>query len=206
MRRNRITRQSRISIWDICKTLIFFGLIAAAIAWLDQKNARTFTERTQAIDGDTLVAGREKLRLAGIDAPEIEQLCDSRAGKWPCGRRARGALRSLTKLPDFRCRTHGIDKYDRWLVTCFAGNQNINELLVEQGWAVDYGGYGTAEKQARVARKGIWRGAFDTPQEWRRLNKGDLAVSLDVNQNWINSATNRVRGLWHTITTDGISE
>ena len=206
MRRSRTIRRSKISIWDICRTLIFFGLIVAAIAWLDQKTGRTFTGTTYVIDGDTLVASQEKLRLAGIDAPEIEQFCSSQAGKWPCGRRARGALRNLTKLPDFKCRTHGIDKYDRWLVTCFAGKQNINELLVEQGWAVDYGGYGTAEKQARVARNGIWRGAFNTPQEWRRLNKGDLADSLDVNQNWISSATNRARGFWRTITTDGISK
>ena len=30
------------------------------------------------------------------------------------------------------------------------------------------GGYGVAEAEARAEKRGIWRGSFDRPQDWRR--------------------------------------
>jgi endonuclease YncB( thermonuclease family) len=41
---------------------------------------------------------------------------------------------------------------------------------VREGHAVDYyqGGYQAAEREARTARRGLWRGDFERPQDWRR--------------------------------------
>ena len=44
--------------------------------------------------------------------------------------------------------------------------------MVGAGWALVVGGvapeYAGAEKAARAARRGIWRGEFVTPWEWRK--------------------------------------
>lgn len=47
----------------------------------------------RAIDGDTLQVGDTRLRLHGIDAPELRQTCEDSAGEaWACGRRAASEL------------------------------------------------------------------------------------------------------------------
>jgi endonuclease YncB( thermonuclease family) len=42
--------------------------------------------------------------------------------------------------------------------------------MVREGFAVDYmrGGYKAAEAEARAAKRGIWAGEFDRPQDYRR--------------------------------------
>src|SRR5262245_60918266 len=47
------------------------------------------------VDGDTLVLDGERLRLQGIDAPELDQTCVVGDHVLPCGRRARDALARL---------------------------------------------------------------------------------------------------------------
>lgn len=38
-------------------------------------------------DGDSLRVGDNRIRLFGIDAPEIDQVCDKPSGRWDCGKR-----------------------------------------------------------------------------------------------------------------------
>jgi endonuclease YncB( thermonuclease family) len=40
-------------------------------------------------DGDTLVIGKQKIRLQGIDAPELYQTCEENQQSYPCGRQAK---------------------------------------------------------------------------------------------------------------------
>ena len=48
---------------------------------------------TRVSDGDSLRSGPLKIRLHGIDAPELKQTCaDSTGAPWPCGRAARDAM------------------------------------------------------------------------------------------------------------------
>lgn len=45
------------------------------------------------VDGDTVEIGQVKIRLAGIDAPETDQVClDAKGEKWACGIAARDEL------------------------------------------------------------------------------------------------------------------
>ena len=41
------------------------------------------------------------------------------------------------------------------------------------GYAIDFmkGGYGAAEAEARAAKRGIWRGEFERPGDWRAKNR-----------------------------------
>jgi len=127
----------------------------------------------QAVDGDTLRAGSQRIRLSGIDAPELAQTCrDARGQAWSCGAAARSRLAALVAQGGVTCTKRGEDRYGRMLATCSAaGIADIGEAMVRDGHALNYGrytsGYAGAEREARVARRGLWQGEFDNPEDWR---------------------------------------
>lgn len=94
-------------------------------------------------DGDTVrltvdlgfhvALSRAKLRLYGIDAPEV------RGPARRDGLAARMALRELLAgAQDIRIRTlkDKQGKFGRWLVIIYADGVNVNRWLVEKGFAV----------------------------------------------------------------------
>jgi endonuclease YncB( thermonuclease family) len=131
---------------------------------------------TRVSDGDTLrlrVGRREvKIRLHGIDAPEAQQICRGAKGEcYACGREAQTALQRMVEGHAVRCRPTGGSSYKRKVATCFAGGINLNQAMVERGWAFAYRRYSTAyvkaEEAAKRAQRGLWSGAFVTPESWR---------------------------------------
>jgi len=71
------------------------------------------------------------------------------------------------------CSARGRDRYGRTLAICSAGDiADLGEALVRDGYAVDYRRYTSdylaAEDEARAARRGIWQGDFERPEDWRR--------------------------------------
>lgn len=172
-------------------TVVLLGAMGWAVLELDRRNATVLTGPFFAVDGDSLRKDDRRLRLIGIDAPEARQICNRSGRDWACGRAATGALRAMLRQGGAVCTTAGLDKYQRWLVRCEAQGVSINAEMVRQGWAVDYGGYGREEGEARRERVGLWSSEFETPQEWRRAQRGD--VGLDHGGvTWMD----RARGLW----------
>jgi len=123
-------------------------------------------------DGDSLVIGGERVRLAGIDAPELAQICTRDGTSYACGRDARMALEELVDGKAISCRHRERDRYGRILGYCDAGGVDLNREMVRAGWAVAYGDFDGVEREARQASRGIWAGAFDRPQEWRQQHGG----------------------------------
>lgn len=131
----------------------------------------------RAVDGDTLRAQHQgqdrRIRLAGIDAPELRQTCRDANGRgWSCGAAARMRLSALVARGPVACTPRGEDRYGRLLATCSSGDvADIGAALVRGGYAVNYGrytsDYAAAEGEARAARRGVWQGAFDNPEDWR---------------------------------------
>lgn len=125
-----------------------------------------------AIDGDSLRSPNEEIRLIGIDAPELFQTCrDEHDRVWACGREAHSFLQSLVSRGALTCTSNSTDRYGRKLATCSAGPiADVGEAMVRGGHAVKFmdGRYDAAEAEARGAKRGIWRGSFERPQEWRR--------------------------------------
>ena len=159
--------------------LLFFGIlfIAAAIGakafWRESAPPR-LSLNVHVIDGDSLRTASEEIRLVGIDAPELRQTCrDAQSREWSCGRAAKARLAELVAQGDVACTARGRDRYGRTLAVCSARNvPDLGEVMVREGYAVnfaiDYGGYPVAEREAQSARAGIWQGDFERPKDWRR--------------------------------------
>lgn len=130
------------------------------------------------IDGDSLRAGNgAEYRIFGIDAPELKQTCEEANGReWLCGRAAKVRLTKLIKGGGVTCEIKSTDRYSRNIAVCSAnGVPDLGEALVRDGYAIDLGGqtgyaYADAESKARKAKRGIWRGTFQRPGEWREDN------------------------------------
>jgi endonuclease YncB( thermonuclease family) len=131
------------------------------------------------LDGDTIVVARQHVRLLGIDAPEDGQTCEAAGQEWPCGDAAGTALSKLTAEHEVVCRAPARDRYRRLLGTCFVGDLNLNAEMVRLGYALPWiprGGvpgpdYGAEAKEARSARRGMWRGQFVEPWVWRHQRR-----------------------------------
>jgi endonuclease YncB( thermonuclease family) len=124
------------------------------------------------IDGDTIDMAGSRIRLEGIDAPEINQTCTDAGNRaWPCGRAAARDLIDHLAGKQLKCESSGLDRYRRVLAVCvLPDGSDVNAWLVQQGWALAYGyssPYRAEEAQAHAARRGIWAGSFMPPWEWR---------------------------------------
>lgn len=147
--------------------VLLFGGAAYIAARLDPLPPR-FSGIAQAADGDSLRLRGDRIRLKGIDAPELDQICWDMAGQgWPCGRAARASLEVLLGQGPADCQPLGEDKYGRTLAICAVGGQDLGATLVAEGMAIAYGDYDAEEAEARSADRGIWRGRFVDPRQWR---------------------------------------
>ncbi|MEP9369254.1 thermonuclease family protein [Xanthobacter sp. VNH20] len=144
--------------------LLGLAALAALLTRADEVAGPAF-----AIDGDTLRILDLRVRLDGIDAPELAQTCEAAGTSWPCGAEARRRLEELLAVPLVTCRLRGTDVYGRRLGTCTATGQDIALVLVREGLALAVSGPAAraAQEDAQRARRGLWRGRFQRPAEWR---------------------------------------
>ncbi len=135
-----------------------------------------------AIDGDSLRRDDVDFRLHGIDAPELHQTCMNEAGgDYPCGREAQRALSQLVRGATLSCPAIDTDRYGRVVATCQGGGRDVNGEMVRLGWAIAYRkhshSYIDEENEAREARRGIWQGAFESPEQWRAGHRQTIVRS-----------------------------
>lgn len=129
---------------------------------------------TKVTDGDSLRSGKLKIRLFGIDAPEIKQNCtDADGTSWACGIAARTAVDEMVGTgAKIECHLRDVDRYGRLVMQCFHQGRDIADLLVRAGLALSYRTYSphyiAAETAAKAAGRGMWQGSFMPPWEWRK--------------------------------------
>lgn len=78
------------------------------------------------IDGDTLRIGTERIRLRGINAPELNE---------PGGEAARQRLEQLLRDGPIRIIPYGQDVYGRTIADVFVNGRNVVEVLRQEGYA-----------------------------------------------------------------------
>ncbi|MGO4704477.1 thermonuclease family protein [Microvirga sp. 2MCAF38] len=150
--------------------LLALGLAALAHA-VFEPSEREIEGSAYVVDGDTLHMQGKAIRLKGIDAPELHQLCRRQGKIYRCGEDARTALAALISDRIVQCHSAGRDRYQRVLAACTVDGDDIGARLVGDGFAVSYGDYRFQETRARLNGAGLWAGEFERPQDWRRQNE-----------------------------------
>lgn len=130
------------------------------------------------VDGDTIdVATVGRVRLLGIDAPEVGRGSDTSA---PFAREAQQRLSGLLAQRWVRLEYEAgpVDRYSRRLAYVFLEDGGfVNELLVREGLArvvarqglTRLGELKRAEAAAQASRRGIWGDRPSIPSETYRL-------------------------------------
>lgn len=177
-----------------------------------------FSGAVQVIDGDTIDVGDIRVRIHGIDAPEMDQTCDyQRGGVWACGAFVAQEAARRYQGQQARCEEIDRDRYGRIVAKCFVGGTDIGAALVEDGFAYAYRRYSMdydlAEKAAAVRGVGLWSGGMQDPAAFRAqqrptptaapsggcIIKGNISSSgriyhMPHNENYEDTRINEARG------------
>lgn len=108
-------------------------------------------------DGDGLRIGKERIRLWGIDSPEIGQKCTKLGVTYDCGITGREVLIRLIGGSSVECTRVNADRYGRTVAECAAAGKDLGAEMVREGWALDFtryshGQYAGDEEEARTKK------------------------------------------------------
>ena len=141
--------------------LILAGLLLALPA-AAQEGGDVIEGRASVTDGDTIRIGEHRIRLFGVDAPEM----DTAAGP-----AAKDFMRDLVQDQRTRCQVVDIDRYRRFVAVCHAVVDShpvdLGAEVIRSGHALAYrrflkgslleGSYVALEREARRGCRGRWR-------------------------------------------------
>jgi|SRR6266404_6152150 len=158
-----------------CAVLVLLFLSIAPVA--TARAAETIAAHVVGVhDGDTVTVltpeqEQLKIRLAEIDAPELDQ---------PFGMSAKKMLSAMIFRKDVFVVKIDIDRYGRTVGRIYQGKADVNLEMVKAGGAWAYRKYLTdkafidAENAAKTAKSGLWALQKDqriAPWEWRKQKR-----------------------------------
>ena len=150
-------------------------IVLTVLALAGPALATVIEGRARVVDGDTVVIGTAKVRLYGVDAPELAQTCDLDGAAWACGQHARQMLADLIGRAKLQCQVQDTDRYGRLVATCLARGRDIAADLVRQGGALAYRRYTDryvgAEDAARREGLGVWAARMQKPEDYRHAGR-----------------------------------
>lgn len=181
LKSSSLVRRHRLAAYPAMLMLVWLSVLPVTA-----QSEFFFARATAVPDGDTLWVQPEaggaarKLRLQGIDAPEICQ---------EGGVAARDTLRRLVLEQRLQIQTNAHDDYGRSLVRIEINGQDLGATLVRLGQAWSYrwrrslGPYAQQESEARLARKGLFaRPDAERPRDFRQRHgscyEPDVAAGL----------------------------
>ena len=129
-------------------------------------------------DGDGMRVSGIEIRIAGIDAPEWDQLAKHRDGYWfRHGRKVKSALIQEIGGKTVQVKIEDFDKFGRAVGTVTCGGKDLGEWLVRQGFAraLYCDRYEHVEREARLAGRGMWSHQVNIdPRSWRKKQESRL--------------------------------
>jgi micrococcal nuclease len=150
-------------LWILCAAAVTFSADAAELCRV-----------VKVADGDTVTVrcpnrkSGERVRLLGIDAPELLQAY---------GKEAHTALSNICKGKEALVERHGKDQYRRTLARITCDGVDAQRYMVDNGWAwamrrdVDVE-LQSLESEARKNKRGLWQDDRPkSPWRFRRENK-----------------------------------
>ncbi|MCG8547189.1 MAG: thermonuclease family protein [Alphaproteobacteria bacterium] len=107
-------------------------LIALLLVPMTTVQAESLIGKPVIIDGDSVVVEGKRVRVWGIDAPEM----GTRAGS-----RSKSYLRTLIGRNEIRCEDNGQRIQGQIMAQCFIGGVDIGRVMVLSGNAVEWRRY-----------------------------------------------------------------
>jgi endonuclease YncB( thermonuclease family) len=99
-----------------------------------------------------------------VVTPDLEQQGRIDGSFYLCGKEAAEFLRKL--IGDRTVTCYLVEAQDKWIG--YVGDTNIEHALIVNGWALaHHSGMNPAEITARENKRGLWRGEFVNPSDWR---------------------------------------
>ena len=104
----------------VCRfVFVYFAVVLAGVSFLTRTTYAASYDLsgrvhiTKVSDGDSLRSGNLRIRLFGIDAPELKQQCADQNGVlWGCGVAAQRQLNRLIDTnKDLQCSLRDVDRY-----------------------------------------------------------------------------------------------
>lgn len=118
------------------------------VPWFNFSGMKIKAKCVHVYDGDTIhvvfpVSGKfykHHIRLLGLDTPEIRPKSEYDPREKEAAKIAREFLKDqiLDKIIDIECETN--DKYGRALAWIYLGNVQMNQLMLDKGYAIAYDG------------------------------------------------------------------
>ena len=75
------------------------------------------------------------------------------------------------------CKPQWKDPDGGWLAYCFADGFDLSQNMVHTGWALTArrycSHYSATEERSKAAKRGLWKGEFTPPWDWRAEKKRD---------------------------------
>ncbi len=140
--------------------------IPAPAAQAEPQHETTLSGKCYVVDGDTIRIGKVSLRLAGIDAPELEH---------PWGKKAKWELVQLCKGQVITAEIEPELSYDRLVATCFLPDgRDLSAEMVRLGLALDwpkFSGGKYAHLEPDGVRKKHWKAAARQKGHMQVFNK-----------------------------------
>ena len=133
------------------KTVTQVSFTTTTVSVVD--TSQTISGKCHVIDGDTIAIGKQKIRLAGIDAPELNK---------PYGKKAKWALVELCKGQSITAKLTGETSYDRVVAKCFLDDgRDLAAEMVKLELALDIPHFPDADykhlETPNARRKLRWR-------------------------------------------------
>lgn len=138
---------------------------------------RTVSGPATVVDGATLDLGGRRLRLYGIDAPDLDQTCsDGHERDYACGHAAAEALTARIGGESVTCEPRGSDG----TALCRRDGEDLAAWMVANGYAIadrsTPAAYEAQDRRAWGRRVGLWSGVFEIPADRRRMRRASASL------------------------------
>ena len=136
----------------------FFIIIIFSFSIVYSLEKNTVKGKAKIIDGDTIKINNEKIRFAGIDTPERNEIGHEFSKQ---------KLKEKISFKIITCtREKNKDWWGRTVAECFIKGESISSFMVKNGYACDYvkyskKKYAKEQEYAKSKKLGIWKMNFD---------------------------------------------
>ena len=156
------------------RLFLFLLLGIASAVYAEEFDARVIA----VMDSDTVLVLRDgnkiKVRMANIDAPELEQAH---------GKESRQSLVERVLQKQGRIKSQAVDSYGRMIAELSVDGRSVNEEQLQNGMAWEYSHYHSNKRllsltrEAQQAQRGLWGKPAIAPEQWRRTHPVKLHPS-----------------------------